>query len=205
MVRARIIDAAGGQPQERLDKLDLLIINHPIGRAANAKPADRMLLFADPKDEIDSGGAGGVFVVDLVDFEFRQTAHLRIYLNGKPRLDELVCDGALVATPAGSTAYNFSAGGPILFPQVAALCITPICPHMLTNRPVLVPDNSVIKIISRAETETAYLTIDGQIGAPLERDDTIVCRRSDKSVQLVRPPRAMFFDVLREKLSWGER
>ena len=126
------------------------------------------------------------------------------------RIDEhFMCmykaDGLIVATPTGSTAYSLSAGGPILFPQVAALCITPICPHMLTNRPVLVPDNSVIKIISRAETETAYLTIDGQIGAPLERDDTIVCRRSDKSVQLVRPPRAMFFDVLREKLSWGER
>jgi NAD+ kinase len=76
---------------------------------------------------------------------------------------------------------------------------------MLTNRPVLVPDDSVIQIISRAERENAYLTIDGQIGAPLERGDTVNCRRSDKSVQLVRPPRAMFFDVLREKLSWGER
>jgi NAD+ kinase len=114
-------------------------------------------------------------------------------------------DGLIIATPTGSTAYSLSAGGPILFPQVAALCITPICPHMLTNRPVLVPDDSVIRIISRAENETAYLTIDGQIGAPLERNDTIICRRSDKSVQLVRPPRAMFFDVLREKLSWGER
>jgi len=76
---------------------------------------------------------------------------------------------------------------------------------MLTNRPVLVPDDSVIQIVSRAETETAYLTIDGQVGAPLERNDSIVCRRSDKYVQLVRPPRMMFFDVLREKLSWGER
>jgi NAD+ kinase len=114
-------------------------------------------------------------------------------------------DGLIVATPTGSTAYSLSAGGPIVFPKVAALCITPICPHMLTNRPVLVPDDSVIQIISRAEKETAYLTIDGQVGAPLERGDSIVCRRSDKSVQLVRPPRMMFFDVLREKLSWGER
>jgi NAD+ kinase len=114
-------------------------------------------------------------------------------------------DGLIVATPTGSTAYSLSAGGPIVFPKVAALCVTPICPHMLTNRPVLVPDDSIIQIISRAENETAYLTIDGQIGAPLERGDSIVCRRSAKSVQLVRPPRAMFFDVLREKLSWGER
>ena len=114
-------------------------------------------------------------------------------------------DGLIIATPTGSTAYSLSAGGPIVFPKVAALCITPICPHMLTNRPVLVPDDSVIQIISRADNETAYLTIDGQVGAPLEHNDSIVCRRSDNSVQLVRPPRMMFFDVLREKLSWGER
>jgi NAD+ kinase len=114
-------------------------------------------------------------------------------------------DGLIVATPTGSTAYSLSAGGPIVFPQVAALCITPICPHMLTNRPVLVPDDSVIRLISRAQKEAAYLTIDGQIGAPLEQNDTIICRRSQNSVQLVRPPHAMFFDVLREKLSWGER
>lgn len=114
-------------------------------------------------------------------------------------------DGLIIATPTGSTAYSLSAGGPIVFPQVAALCITPICPHTLTNRPVLVPDDSVIHIISRAENDTAFLTIDGQVGEPLERDDSIICRRSDKSVQLIRPPRMMYFDVLREKLSWGER
>jgi len=114
-------------------------------------------------------------------------------------------DGLIIATPTGSTAYSLSAGGPIVFPKVAALCITPICPHMLTNRPVLVPDDSVIELIPRVDNETAYLTIDGQIGEPLERNDSVLCRRSDKHVQLVRPPRMMFFDVLREKLSWGER
>jgi NAD+ kinase len=114
-------------------------------------------------------------------------------------------DGLIIATPTGSTAYSLSAGGPIVFPKVAALCITPICPHMLTNRPVLVPDESVIELIPRVDNEIAYLTIDGQIGEPLERNDSVVCRRSDKHVQLVRPPRMMFFDVLREKLSWGER
>jgi NAD+ kinase len=126
------------------------------------------------------------------------------------RVDEhFVCsyraDGLIIATPTGSTAYSLSAGGPIVFPKVEALCITPICPHTLTNRPVLVPDESVIQVISHAESDTAYLTIDGQVGAPLERNDSIICRRSEKCVQLVRPPRMMFFDVLREKLSWGER
>ena len=88
-------------------------------------------------------------------------------------------------------------------PKVAALCITPICPHMLTNRPVLVPDDSVIQIISTRGERNAYLTIDGQVGEPLERDDRVVCRRSEKCVHLIRPPRMMFFDVLREKLKLG--
>ena len=114
-------------------------------------------------------------------------------------------DGLIVATPTGSTAYSLSAGGPIVFPAVSALCITPICPHMLTYRPVLVPDDMEIQITSRAINDTAYLTIDGQVGKPLERDDVVVCRRSEKVVTLIRPPRMMFFDVLREKLSWGER
>lgn len=114
-------------------------------------------------------------------------------------------DGLIVSTPTGSTAYSLSAGGPILFPSVTALCITPICPHMLTYRPVLVPDDMIIHIISRVSRETAFLTIDGQIGEPLEENDCVSCRRSERSVQLIRPPRMMFFDVLREKLSWGER
>lgn len=114
-------------------------------------------------------------------------------------------DGLIVATPTGSTAYSLSAGGPIIFPAVEALCITPICPHMLTNRPVLVPDTSVIQVISRAHDGDAFLTIDGQVGQPLQRDDRIFCRRSSHSISLIRPPKMLFFDVLREKLKWGER
>jgi NAD+ kinase len=114
-------------------------------------------------------------------------------------------DGLIVSTPTGSTAYSLSAGGPIVFPAVAALCLTPICPHMLTNRPVLVPDTSVIQVISLAASGDAYLTIDGQIGIPLQHEDRILCRSSANSIHLVRPPRMLFFDVLREKLKWGER
>lgn len=114
-------------------------------------------------------------------------------------------DGLIISTPTGSTAYSLSAGGPIVFPSVAALLITPICPHMLTNRPVLVPDESVIQITSRTGSDNAFLTIDGQVGEPIELGDRVVCRRSEKFVNLIRPPRMMFFDVLREKLSWGER
>jgi NAD+ kinase len=114
-------------------------------------------------------------------------------------------DGLIVATPTGSTAYSLSAGGPILFPAVAAICITPVCPHMLTNRPVLVPDTSVIEIISKAPGKEAYLTVDGQVGEPLILDDRVVCRSSEHQIFLIRPPKMFFFDVLRQKLKWGER
>ncbi len=113
-------------------------------------------------------------------------------------------DGLIIATPTGSTAYSLSAGGPVIFPSVAAFCITPICPHMLTNRPVIVPDNTIIKILNHG-AEGTFLTIDGQVGEPLHPGDYVVCRSSPHAIQLIRPPRALFFDVLREKLKWGER
>ena len=113
-------------------------------------------------------------------------------------------DGLIVSTPTGSTAYSLSAGGPIIFPAVDALCITPICPHTLTNRPVLVPGSSNIHVISLSHDAT-FLTIDGQIGEHVQYGDKIFCRASDHSVHLIRPPRMLFFDVLRAKLKWGER
>jgi len=121
----------------------------------------------------------------------------------------LVCtfkaDGLIVATPTGSTAYSLSAGGPIMLPTVAALIITPICPHMLTNRPVVVPDTSVIEVVCRGDVEDTYLTIDGQVGEPVRAGDRIVCRASAHTLSLIRPPKQRFFDVLRAKLKWGER
>ncbi|HWB99662.1 MAG TPA: hypothetical protein VG672_23305, partial [Bryobacteraceae bacterium] len=114
-------------------------------------------------------------------------------------------DGLIVSTPTGSTAYSLSAGGPIIFPTVPAMCLTPICPHMLTNRPVILPDTSVIQIICRGEDSSVFLTIDGQIGEPLKKGDHVVCHSSRSALHLIRPPRMMFFDVLRQKLKWGER
>jgi NAD+ kinase len=122
--------------------------------------------------------------------------------------DHFVCvykaDGLIVTTPTGSTAYSLSAGGPIMFPAVAAVSITPICPHTLTNRPVIVPDDSVI-LVKVLDTSPVYMTIDGQVGELLQEGDHVICRRSQYSISLVRPPDMMFFDVLREKLKWGER
>ncbi|HUI81200.1 MAG TPA: NAD(+)/NADH kinase [Bryobacteraceae bacterium] len=114
-------------------------------------------------------------------------------------------DGLIICTPTGSTAYSLAAGGPIIFPSVPTICMTPICPHMLTNRPVLVPETSVVRVISRGPDESVFLTIDGQTGNPVQEGDTIVCRSSQFALHLIRPPRAMFFDVLRQKLKWGER
>jgi NAD+ kinase len=113
-------------------------------------------------------------------------------------------DGLIICTPTGSTAYSLSAGGPIIFPAVGALCITPICPHMLTNRPVVVPDTSTVRLINLAEDNDAYLTVDGQVGQFLLKNDEILCHSSG-TVSLVRPPKMLFFDVLRQKLKWGER
>lgn len=123
--------------------------------------------------------------------------------------DQFVCvykaDGLIISTPTGSTAYSLSAGGPIIFPSVPAILLTPICPHMLTNRPVLVPETSVVRVYSHGPDESVFLTIDGQVGQPLQEGDTVVCRSSHHYLLLVRPPRMMFFDVLRQKLKWGER
>jgi NAD+ kinase len=114
-------------------------------------------------------------------------------------------DGLIIATPTGSTAYSLSAGGPVVFPQVAAFAITPICPHTLTHRPVIVPDSTVIKVVNQAPDDNAYLNVDGQLGLILKENDTIYCRLSEKFLRLIRPPRLLYFDVLREKLKWGER
>ena len=86
-----------------------------------------------------------------------------------------------------------------------ALAPTPICPHMLTNRPVLVPETSVIRVKSNGPDGSVYLTIDGQVGNPIREGDTVVCHSTQYSLLLIRPPRMMFFDVLRQKLKWGER
>jgi NAD+ kinase len=121
--------------------------------------------------------------------------------------DMFVCsykaDGLIVSTPTGSTAYSLSAGGPIIYPSVHAFCITPICPHTLTNRPLVVSSESVISIICKSES--SFLTIDGQVGEPVDAGDCVECRLSAHSLHLVRPPNQMFFDVLRQKLKWGER
>jgi len=113
-------------------------------------------------------------------------------------------DGMIVATPTGSTAYSLSAGGPVLVPTVEALLVTPVAPHSLTHRPLVVPDSSEIEILLRSEEEVAYLSLDGQPGLDLRDGDRVRCRRSKHTVNLFRTG-SNFFQVLRSKLKWGER
>jgi NAD+ kinase len=114
-------------------------------------------------------------------------------------------DGLIVATPTGSTAYNLSAGGPIIYPTMSAVVITPICPHMLTNRPIVVPDELDIEIgLNTPDSKDIYLTLDGQEGFEISERDRVCVRKSEERVLLVQSPDKNYFDVLRNKLKWGE-
>ncbi len=113
-------------------------------------------------------------------------------------------DGMIVATPTGSTAYSLSAGGPVLMPTVNAFVITPVAPHSLTHRPLVVPDSVEIEILLRSEEEVAYLSLDGQPGLDLRDGDRVRCRLSENQVNLFRTG-TDFFQLLRTKLKWGER
>jgi NAD+ kinase len=112
-------------------------------------------------------------------------------------------DGMIVATPTGSTAYSLSAGGPVLMPTVNAFVITPVAPHSLTHRPLVVPDSVEIEILLRSQEEVAYLSLDGQPGLDLSDGDRVRCRRSEHHVNLFCVG-TDFFHVLRTKLKWGD-
>ncbi|MGH9775100.1 MAG: NAD(+)/NADH kinase [Candidatus Acidiferrales bacterium] len=114
-------------------------------------------------------------------------------------------DGLIVSTPTGSTAYSLAAGGPIVYPELDAFVITPICPHMLTNRPLVIPDSCCVRIELVSGDEPVHLTLDGQTGCELHKDDRVEVTKSASRVLLVRPPKKTFYEILRNKLLWGER
>ncbi len=148
--------------------------------------------------------AGGRVLNDVV---INKAALARI-IEVEVRLNDLFvnsyrADGLIVSTPTGSTAYSLSAGGPILYPSLNALVLTPICPFTLTNRPIVVPDDATIKIKLINENEGVTLTLDGQIGYQIKQGDTISIRKSTTNFNLVKPLNRNYFDVLRNKLKWG--
>jgi NAD+ kinase len=115
-----------------------------------------------------------------------------------------LADGVIVATPTGSTAYSLAAGGPILTPSVDAFVVTPVCPHSLTHRPLVVRDTARMEVICRSVDREAFLSIDGQVGVPVGEGDSVVVSKSTHGVRMLRM-RKTFFEVLRDKLKWGQR
>jgi NAD+ kinase len=113
-------------------------------------------------------------------------------------------DGLIVSTPTGSTAYSLSAGGPIVHPTVESFVITPICPHMLSDRPLVVRDSSSIEMKLSGNTESVFLTLDGQRGIPLQPTDIVRASRAKEMLKLIQPPKKSYFEILRNKLKWGE-
>ena len=114
-------------------------------------------------------------------------------------------DGLIISTPTGSTGYSLSANGPIIHPELDCLVITPICPHTLTNRPIVVASNARITITLHSMNEDVFLTLDGQVGVELKYNDIISIQRAEHRTRMVRSRSKDYFEVLRTKLKWGER
>ena len=128
---------------------------------------------------------------------------LRIW-DGDDLITTLLADGLIVATPTGSTAYSMAAGGPVCHPDLNAILITPICPHLLTNRPLIVPESSRIRIEVESDDD-CYVTLDGQSGTEFRSGDQVMIRKSDKPLIIMRNPQRNYYQILRDKLQWGKR
>lgn len=129
---------------------------------------------------------------------------LETYVN-KNYLTTFKADGLIISSPTGSTAYSLSAGGPIIYPTLNCIVLTPICPHTLTNRPIVLSASFVIEVTLASESEDVYLTLDGQSGLPLKKEDRVEIRKSEFKTKFIIPLGRDYFQVIRTKLKWGER
>jgi NAD+ kinase len=190
--------------ETRIDELYTVLESVLNGSAAYD---DRAMLAADAyraREHFDSR-------IVLNDVVFTKAALSRIIelsiSVGAGLVTRVRADGLIVATATGSTAYNLAAGGPIIHPRTDAIVLTPIAPHMLTNRPIVIPASEIVEV--RPEVVTGlhdiHVTYDGQIGYPLQPGDVVRIRTSERTLRLVRAPTRSYFEVLREKLMWGER
>jgi NAD+ kinase len=134
--------------------------------------------------------------------ELSRLIRLRTRVNGEA-LTEFNADGLIIATPTGSTAYSLSAGGPIMEPESGVFVITPICPHVLTNRSIIVSENSVIEVEATEPDYPVYLTVDGREPLRIAKDATVEVRKAKKKLQLAAMPNVSFFAVVRQKLKWS--
>ena len=129
-------------------------------------------------------------------------AHIRTYINDD-YLTTFKADGLIVSTPTGSTAYSLSAGGPIIYPSIETIILTPICPFTLTNRSLILPDTATIKIKLDERDSNVFLTFDGQVGLHVTYQDSIVIQKAPHTIHMIRPPGLSYYDVLKTKLRWG--
>ena len=162
---------------------------------------DRVMIKAETNSGISLNALNDIVIKGG---EISRASKLSLFINDNHVCD-YVADGLIISTPTGSTAYNLSAKGPIISPKVEALTITPICPHSLSIRPLVIPVSEKLEIKTENNRDLIYLTIDGQVNRKLEKDESVFIRKSDNSAKLVliNTESNNFYNVLKEKLNWG--
>jgi len=177
---------------ERVIQGDFTTDERVVLNASVIRRGERMAEFIDLNDAVINKGA----LARIIDLETT--------INGE-YLTTFKSDGLILSTPTGSTAYNLSAGGPIVYPSLHCIIITPICPHTLTNRPIMIPDDVEIRAMLKTKQQEVILTLDGQQGFTLEFEDVVEVKKAEGRILLIKSPYRHYFEVLREKLKWGER
>jgi NAD+ kinase len=177
---------------ERVVQGDFTTDERVVLNASVIRRGERMAEFIVLNDAVINKGA----LARIIDLETT--------INGE-YLTTFKSDGLILSTPTGSTAYNLSAGGPIVYPSLHCIIITPICPHTLTNRPIMIPDDVEIRAMLKTKQQEVILTLDGQQGFTLEFEDVVEVKKAEGRILLIKSPYRHYFEVLREKLKWGER
>jgi NAD+ kinase len=177
---------------ERVIQGDFITNERVVLNAAVIRRGERMAEFTILNDAVINKGA------------LARIIELEATIDGE-YLSTFRSDGLIISTPTGSTAYNLSAGGPIVYPSLHTVIITPICSHTLTNRPILIPDEAQVRVLLKSKHQEVILTLDGQQGFPLEFEDVVEVKKAEGRILLIKSPYRHYFEVLREKLKWGER
>ena len=177
---------------ERVVRDDFEIKEREVLNVGVIRKGERITEFIVLNDAVINKGA----LARIIDLETT--------INGE-YLSTFRSDGLIISTPTGSTAYNLSAGGPIVYPSLHTIIITPICPHTLTIRPIIIPDDVKIRALLKSKNEEVILTLDGQQGFTLEFEDVVEMGKAEGRILLIKSPYRHYFELLREKLRWGER
>src|SRR5512143_2798501 len=177
---------------ERIVQDDFVADEREVLNAGVIRSGKRIAEFIVLNDAVINKGA----LARIIDLETT--------INGE-HLSTFRSDGLIISTPTGSTAYNLSAGGPIVYPSLHTIIITPICPHTLTIRPIIIPDDVKIRALLKSRDEEVTLTLDGQQGFSLAFEDVVEVGKAEGRILLIKSPYRQYFELLREKLKWGER